>query len=135
MAPLYSALAGKPKSLQWETPQKESFITSKMSFIAATILSFLAPDDPLFLFTYAINIAMGAVLNQVISGTPHHLDFSSRKLSTAEKNDSTFNCELLDIYLAMRNFHHILGSVHFTINTNHQPLMHAFSRIQDAWSA
>ena len=132
MAPLYPALSDKPKSLLWEVQQEAAFIVSKKYFASAMTLSFPATEAPLFLSTDASNITVGAILGQIIDDTPLPLGFFSRKLNAAEKRYSVFGHELLTIYLTIC---HLLEGILFTININHQPLMHSFSRIQDAWSA
>ena len=85
MGPLYSALLGMPKSLLWEVQQEEAFIATKKSFASATTLCFPAPDALLFLSMDKGNVAVGAVLNQIINCTSHPLLFYSRKLNAAKK--------------------------------------------------
>ncbi|ROT60880.1 putative uncharacterized protein K02A2.6-like [Penaeus vannamei] len=84
------------------------------------------PSIPLTLTTDASSIAVGAVVEQTIRGKTHPLFFFSRKLRQAEVRYSTFDRELLAVYLAV--------SSAFTILTDHQPLVHAFSKPGDAWS-
>ena len=60
---------------------------------------------------------------------------SARNSMQLRKTKGTFDHELLAIHLTVCQFRHHLEGILFTINTDHQPLMHAFSRVQDAWSA
>ena len=135
LTPLYNALKGKPKVLPWGPQETAAFTASKQALSDATSLTFPAPNAPLQLTTDASDTALGAVLEQVIQGKPRPLGFFSRKLSPAEKNYSTFDRELLAIHQAVRHFRHILEGTTFIINTDHQPIIHAFSRQTDAWSA
>lgn len=48
---------------------------------------------------------------------------------------STFDRELLAAYLATRHFHHLFEGTPFTIKTDHLPLVHAYSKTSDSWSA
>ena len=48
---------------------------------------------------------------------------------------STFDRELLADYLAIRHFKLLLEPVTFTINTDHLPLVHAFSKKLDPASS
>ncbi|KAK3888854.1 hypothetical protein Pcinc_007120 [Petrolisthes cinctipes] len=133
MAPLYTSLAGKPKNLVWGSLQADTFKKAKDSLASAALLVFPAPGSPLIVSTDACNIAIGAVLEQVFHGT-RPLSFFSRKLLLAEKNYSTFDRELLAVHQAIRYFHHFLEGVTFTIQTDHMPQAHAFTKQTDAWS-
>lgn len=134
MVPLYSALAGKPKDLMWNATQAETFKKAKEALAAATLLAFPNPGKPLILTTDASNIAIGAVLEQVVQGQPRPSGFFSRRLQKAESNYSTFDRELLAVHQAIRHFRHFLEGTTFTIQTDHMPLVHAFTKQADAWS-
>lgn len=135
MSSLCSALAGKPKKLEWGPDQQKAFEDSKKALISATTLSFPCPGVPFTLTIDASSVAVGAVLEQNINGTPRPLGFFSRKLRQAESRYSTFDRELLAVYLAVRHFKHLLEGSPFTIHTDHRPLVYAFSKPADAWSA
>ena len=128
MAPLYNVLKGKPKTLTWGTPQEDAFHAAKRALSSATYLKFPAPNAPLFLSTDASDSAMGGVLEQIVHGHPQPLAFFSRKFSPAESRYSTFDRELLAIYSSVRHFHHFLQGTSFTIQTDHLPLIHAFTK-------
>lgn len=77
--------------------------------------------------------------NWSFSGTNHSwttipLEFLQSQIPQAERNYSTFDRELLAGHQAIRHFLHFLESVTFTIQTDHTPLVHAFTRQTDAWS-
>ena len=61
--------------------------------------------------------------------------FFQQETQHSQKCHSKFDRELLAIHLAVQHFHHLSEGIPFSLNTNHQPLVHAFFRIQDAWSA
>lgn len=134
MAPLYGALSGRPKDLSWSDTHAVAFQKAKDALASATLLTFPIPGAPLLLTTDASDVAIGAVLEQVVEGLPRPLGFFSRKLLRAERQYSTFDRELLAVHHAVRHFRHILEGATFTIQTDHMPLVHAFTRQADAWS-
>ena len=135
MAPLYEVLKGKPKALTWGPPQDAAFQAAKTALSSATYLRFPAPGAPLLLSTDASDVAMGGVLEQRLHGHPQPLAFFSRKLSPAETRYSTFDRELLAVYSSVRHFRHFLHGTSFTIQTDHLPLVHAFTKKSDPISA
>ena len=46
----------------------------------------------------------------------------SRSLSPTERRYSTFDCELLAVYLAIKHFRHLIEGRVFTVFTDHKPL-------------
>lgn len=135
MTPLYNALKGHPKRLVWTPDHQYAFNATKEVLASATMLAFQRPGAPLFLVTDASQFAVGAVVEQVVNGVHQPLGFFSRKLRPAEIKYSTFDRELLAVYLAVRHFRHLLEGTPFTIRTDHRPLVQAFSKAGDAWSA
>jgi cleavage and polyadenylation specificity factor subunit 1 len=77
---------------------------------------------------------MGAVLQQQVQNSWQPLAFSSRKLSPAQQKYSAYDRELLAIYEAMKHFCHMLEARHFTIFTDHKPLIYAFQQKKDKCS-
>ena len=118
----------------WGDSQAQAFQKAKDALVAIAFLAFPSPGKPLLLTTDASNIAIGAVLEQVIHGQPRPLGFFSRKLDKAERGYSTFDRELLAVHQAIRHFRHFLEGVTFTVQTDHMPLVHAFTRQAGAWS-
>ena len=53
--------------------------------------------------------------------------FFSHALTKAEQKYSTFDRELLAVFLAIKNFRHFLEGRKFIIFTDHKPLVHALS--------
>ena len=68
--------------------------------------------DEVSLTTDASDAAVGAVL-AASNGAP--LAFFSKKLSAAERKYSTFDRELLAVFLAIRHFRHMLEGKPFII--------------------
>ena len=74
---------------------------------------------------------------QILEAQNHKqtIAFFSRKLSPTEARYSTFDRELLAAYSAVRHFRHFLQGHIFTLQTDHMPLVHAFSKKSDPISA
>ena len=83
--------------------------------------------------TDASDIAVGAVLQQNINGTWQPISFS-RKMTPAESRYSTFDCELLAVYLAIKHFRHFLEGRQFHVLTDHKPLTYALNSRSDRYS-
>ncbi|XP_066944599.1 uncharacterized protein [Macrobrachium rosenbergii] len=86
------------------------------------------PTAPLQLTTDASSVACGAVLEQIIDGAPQPVVFFSKKFNPAETGYSTFDRELCAVYRAVWHFKFPLEGTPFTIYTDHQPLVHAFTK-------
>ena len=79
---------------------------------------------------------MGAALQQRPHGGDWQpLSFFSRKLTDTETRYSTFNRELLAVVGALRHFQFLLEGRSVHVLTDHKPLVYAFHRARDAWSA
>ena len=75
----------------------------------------------------ASDLAVGAVLQQQINSVWCPISYFSRKLHPAERRYSTFDRELLAIYLAIRHFRHFVEGRQFHVLTDHKPLTFALS--------
>ncbi|GFW64995.1 transposon Tf2-6 polyprotein [Trichonephila clavipes] len=109
-----------------EEEAKENFEKCKQDLANATLLSFPDPDLQLALFTDASNFAIGSVLQQFEAGNWKPISFFSKKLTDAQKNYSTYDRELLGIYLSVKKFKHLLEGQNFVIYTDHKPITYAF---------
>ncbi|KZS19614.1 Uncharacterized protein APZ42_013890 [Daphnia magna] len=88
----------------------------------ATLLAHSSQDLPLVLMTDTSSLAVGGALHQRRGSTLKPLAFFSRKLDKAQRNYSTYDRELLALYLAIKNFRYAMKSRDFTIYTDHRPL-------------
>nr|VZH93708.1 unnamed protein product [Spirometra erinaceieuropaei] len=70
----------------------------------------------------ASNVAVGATHQQQLANHTQPLDFISRKLLPAETHYSTFERELLAVYLPVKHIRHFLEDRDFTVFTDHKPL-------------
>ena len=84
--------------------------------------------------TDASNIAVGAVLQEYCNGQWCPISFFSKALKPAETRYSTFNRELLAIYLAIKHFRYFLEGREFHVRTDHKPLVYALSARADRYT-
>ena len=74
---------------------------------------------------------MGASLDQLVDGEWRLLAFFCRKLLHAELKYSTFDRELLAIYLSIKHFCYFLEGRQFAVYTDHLPLTTAITSAAD----
>ena len=77
---------------------------------------------------------MGAALQQRLNGVWTPISFFSRKLHAAETKYSTFDKELLAIYLAVKKFRYFIEGRQVTLFTDHSPLTFVYKNISGKWS-
>ena len=99
---LYSLISGKDRSqqLHWTDSALTAISATKDALVNASLLTYPASDTPTCLMTDTSDTAVGAVLQQNIDGT------WLPKMTPAETRYTTFNWELLAVYLAIRHFRH-----------------------------
>ncbi|KAL1138800.1 hypothetical protein AAG570_008862 [Ranatra chinensis] len=112
----------------WTEAATAAFDKSKQALADAVVLGHPKPDAELVLDTDASDTGVGAVLQQHDEGTWIPLGFFSKPLNEAQQKYSTYDRELLAMYLAVKHFHPLLEGRHFTIRTDHKPLIHAFKQ-------
>ncbi len=134
LVPLYSMLSSKDKLLTWNDEARRSFQAAKTMLAHATLLEYPQPDAEVSITTDASDAAIGAVLEQRTASGWRPLAFYSRKLRPPETRYSTFDRELLAIYLAIRHFRHFVEGRHFAVFTDHKPITFALGSTSDRWS-
>jgi cleavage and polyadenylation specificity factor subunit 1 len=129
IVPLNEFLKGNPprsQLIKWTETAISAFEDVKEATTNATLLVHPDPSKNLQLVTDASDWAIGAALQEVDGDSVRPLAFFSRKLSEVEAKRSTFDRELLAIFVAIRHFNHFLEGRNFHILTDHKPLVHAF---------
>ena len=74
------------------------------------------------IMTDASDHAVGAVLQQYVNQQWCPITYFSKKLKQSETKYSTYDRELLVIYLAMKHFHRYIEGRTFTVFIDHKPL-------------
>ncbi|TDG38405.1 hypothetical protein AWZ03_015173, partial [Drosophila navojoa] len=131
-APLVQLIPGNKKNdsspISWTEDTIKHFEECKQSLATATLLVHPSPDASLSLSTDASDTAVGAVLHQIINEERQPLGFFSIKLTDAQRKYSTYDRELLAIYLSIKHFRYMLEGRIFDVRTDHKPLVFAFTQ-------
>lgn len=113
----------------WTDKANEAFEKCKESLKSAATLSHPMSGTPLALMTDASNTSVGAVLQQQVNNIWQPLGYFSKKLSDAQVNYSTYDRELLAIFMAIKHFQNLLEGRNLVIFTDHKPITFAFSKV------
>jgi hypothetical protein len=116
------------KSLIWTEEAQTAFSAAKQALAQSTLLNHPIPGAPLSLWTDASDMAIGSSLMQFSNSKWEPIAFLSNKLSNSQKNWSTYDRELLAIYLSVKKFRHMLEGRNFSIYTDQKPLIFAFKQ-------
>ena len=128
LQPLHNLLANAHKTiLQWNDESVTAFSTIKQAIVDVSLLSHPHSDAPTNIMTDASDTAVGAVLQQQIKDEWKPIAFFSKILKPAETRYSTFDRELLAIYLAIKHFQHFVEGRQFQVLTDHKPLTFVFN--------
>nr|XP_006812005.1 PREDICTED: uncharacterized protein K02A2.6-like [Saccoglossus kowalevskii] len=126
LAPLYKLLR-KGVSWHWSQPQEQSFKNAKKLLISSGVLVHYDPYKHIVLSCDASPYGIGAVLaHRNDDGSEHPIAFASRTLNDAEKNYAEIDRESLAIMFGVKHFHNYVFGLHFTLVTDHKPLVSLF---------
>lgn len=114
--------------LTWTPELLQVFYKCKTSLARSTLLAHPEENAPLALVTDASNSALGAVLQQLVHNNWQPLAFFSKKFNKAQQQYSAYDRELLAIYESVKHFRYMVEGRHFTIYTDHKPLIFAFQQ-------
>ena len=125
LQPLNALIPAKhhPQQLVWTDEATTAFTASKEALAQATLLSHPKLSAPTCIVTDASDVAVGAVLQQVIEGVWCPISFFSKKLKPPETRYSAFDRELRAVYLATKHFRHFIEGRDFHIRTDHKPII------------
>ena len=137
LAPLTDALKKTAAKFEWTPEMATSFAAAKKALISATALQHPNSSAEISLAVDASSTHVGGVLQQwdAAAAAWAPLAFWSKKLGGAERNYSTFDCELLAVYLGIRHFRFALEGRQFTLLTDHKPIVSALTRVSPPVSA
>jgi transposase InsO family protein len=129
---LITASLRKQASFQWTERHDESFTNLKT--ILSSNIELHHPDPSCVAYNLvadASNNSVGAALHQTSEDDTVLIGMFSKKLSTAQQRYSTFDRELLAVYLASLHFRSIIEGRQVTVFTDHRPLVDAFHSPRD----
>ena len=125
-APL-NQLRCKDTPWKWSTECAVAFDQLKQMLADKTRLVRFDPEKPIVLATDASPYGIGAVISHVLpDGSEEPIAFASKTLSKAERGYAQVEKEGLSIVYGIRKFNQYLSGRHFTILTDHKPLLTIF---------
>ena len=119
------AATTKKEEWTWNEQAAAAFQAAKTALAEATLLCHPVPDASTSIMTDASDIAVGAVLQQFHQGNWRPIAYFSKQLKPNEKKYSTFDRELLAVYLSIKHFRHFVEGRAFHVKTDHKPLTSA----------
>ena len=127
--PLHTLLSLSPTNFesQWSEECLNAFEHAKTALANATLLFHPKPGAAVAIMSDASDIAVGAVLQQLVIDQWQPIAYYSHKLSPAECRYSTYDRELLAVYLAIKHFRHYVEGRVFTVYTDHKPLTYSMN--------
>lgn len=126
---LHNAKKNDKTPIVWSPDAETAFSECKLQLENAATLSYPSANATLALMTDASNTCAGAVLQQLDKGMWKPLGYFSKRLSETQQRYSTYDRELLAIYMAIKHFRKLFEGRPLTIFTDHRPLVHAFTKL------
>lgn len=122
-APITELLKGKKGKICWSKEADAAFLKIKSVLTSPNVLA--NPDfrAPFIIESDASDVAVGAVLVQVINGTKRPIAFFSKKLSATQRKYAPTEKECLGVILAIQKFRHYVEGSRFTVVTDAQSLI------------
>ena len=121
-------LLKKDHKWEWSNIHQETFLRLKELLISSQTLSYYNPQAYTEIVTDASPVGLGAVIAQQQSdGTIRPISYASRSLTPVEQRYSQIEREALGILFAIERFRIYLYGLHFTVKTDHKPLVSMFS--------
>lgn len=116
--------------IAWTPEAEKAFENCRQSILQATTLSHPVPNASLCIMSDASDHSTGGVLHQRVKNKLMPLAFFSKAMSETQKRYSTYDRELLAIYLSVKHFRRLIeGNDNVIIYTDHKPLTHALTKV------
>ena len=121
-APL-RVLLEKGTAWSFDEPQETAIKELKKRITSNNVLKFYDQSMPIRVSCDASTIGLGAVLEQKDNDQWHPIAYSSRSLTSSEKNYSQIERELLSIVFACNKYHQYIYGQKFEVYNDHLPLL------------
>lgn len=116
-------LLQKDKKWVWTEECSRAMDSAKRLLTTSNVLTHYNSSLPLKLTADASHYGLGAVISHILPGGEERpIAFTSRSLSSSEKNYSQIDKEALALIYGVRKFHNYLFGRKFTLVMDHKPL-------------
>ena len=122
MAEPLTKLTRKSVRFEWTQEAQDAFDKLKLALQEATSLAFPHPNLPCIVDSDASDVAIGAVLSQVIDGVERPIAFYSKIMNQTQRNYCPTRRELLAVIAALQHFRHYLLGNRVVLRTDHHSL-------------
>uniref|UniRef100_A0A914E5V9 RNA-directed DNA polymerase n=1 Tax=Acrobeloides nanus TaxID=290746 RepID=A0A914E5V9_9BILA len=120
-------LTKKEVKFNWGREQANAFEKIKEVLQSPLLLTYYQPEVPLFMAADASKDGIGAVLfHRFPNGTEKAIAHVSKTLTKSEQNYAQIEKEAYAIVYGFNKFHQYLWANHFTLLTDHKPLVTIF---------
>ncbi|XP_062704036.1 uncharacterized protein K02A2.6-like [Aedes albopictus] len=127
LQPLYELLKDGV-DFSWNKKRQQAFEKAKKLIAGDTVLAHYYRNIPVKLYCNASNAGIGAVITHVFPDKSERpISFASRVYKKHEGNYSAIDREALAIFYGVNKFYSYLAGRHFTLVTDHKPLVGLFS--------
>ena len=106
----------------WNQTYDKAFRQAKLHVMNAVSLKYFDPQAPIIIECDASGV--GGVLLQ----DGHPVTFVSQALTDTQKRYSNIEHELLALVIVIEHLHHYVFGCHFTVHTDHSPLVNLFGK-------
>ena len=124
---LTTSASVESSTLQWDDEEKAAFGNIKKALANATLIFHPKQEAPTSIMINASSCAIGAGLQQYIDTQWCLIAYFSKMLKPAETKCSTFDRELLAVYLAIKYFRYFIEGRQFIVFTDHKPVTFSLS--------
>ncbi|XP_062699441.1 uncharacterized protein K02A2.6-like [Aedes albopictus] len=124
---LYNLLK-KNVTFCWTDNCEKSFNDCKGFLLNPNLLEYFDPYKPIVVVTDACSYGLGGVIAHLVEDEEKPISFTSFSLNTAQKNYPILHLEALAVVSTVKKFHKFLYGMHFTIYTDHKPLIGIFGK-------
>lgn len=120
-------MTGKNSKFEWTEECEKSFQTLKNKLISPTILQYPNFEKEFLLTVDSSSFACSGILSQNIDNRDLPVSYISRAFAKGELNKPIIKKELLAIHFAITTFEPYIWGKHFTVRTDHKPLVHLYN--------
>lgn len=125
--PLYNLLKNNTKYV-WDDHCQKAFLESKNLLIETDLLEFYDPKKPMVVISDASSYGLGGLIAHVVDDVEKPISFTSFSLNSAQRKYPILHLEALALVCTIKKFHKYLYGQHFTVYTDHKPLVGIFGK-------